>query len=106
MKFWSQFILNSLQTVRTPLCVDPSCVIRDDKMYYARAEPYYPPVPPRTITANGMSEEGIRSAIESFKLLSLLVELRLYFKEMICENRSKRAFLTMQPFCFPYRFHL
>jgi len=58
--------------------------MRDDKMYYARAEPYYPPVPPRKNTTE-LSEEGIRSAIDSFKLLSLLVKhlLKLVLKSKL-----------------------
>jgi len=53
-------------------------------MYYARAEPYYPPVPPRKNTTE-LSEEGIRSAIDSFKLLSLLVKhlLKLVLKSKL-----------------------
>jgi hypothetical protein len=55
-------------TVKTPFVVDPSA----EQMQYARAEPYYPTLPRRE-TPLKMSEDGIRSAIDSFKLIGLLI---------------------------------
>ncbi len=42
-------------------------------MQYARAEPYYPTLARKEASALVMSEDGIRSAVDSFKLIGLLI---------------------------------